>query len=184
MTQQAYINKILEPVVKPWLERGDSFTLEEDCDSGHGPGKNNIVRKWKEANKLQFYFNCYSSPDLSPIETAGNQQSSTLRSFYIGMKLTPENWLLKAGREFLKASLTVVLILCHSPEINASEHAWPWIRRQLTKQFTPSCDEKECEEQWVTEWDALPIEVINRWVMQVPVVRRMIKHRGNNDFHG
>ena len=27
----------------------------------------------------------------------------------------------------------------HSPEINASEHAWPWIRRHVTKEFTPSC---------------------------------------------
>jgi transposase len=73
----------------------------------------------------------------------------------------------------------------HSPEVNASEHAWPWIRRHVTRDFTPSCNEKQCEEQWVKEWEAIPQEVINRWVMYVPVmVRRIIKHGGNNDFHG
>jgi hypothetical protein len=32
----------------------------------------------------------------------------------------------------------------HSPKINASEHAWPWIRRQLMKDFYPSKDELDC----------------------------------------
>ncbi|KAF1937255.1 hypothetical protein EJ02DRAFT_477424 [Clathrospora elynae] len=68
MTQKGYINQILEPVVKPWLNEGQDFVLEEDGDSGHGPGKSNIVCTWKEKNKLKHYFNCHSSPDLSPIE--------------------------------------------------------------------------------------------------------------------
>ncbi len=36
MTHKVYIDSILDPVVKPWLERGDDFVLEEDGDSGHG----------------------------------------------------------------------------------------------------------------------------------------------------
>lgn len=39
MSHEVYINSILEPVVKPWLDRGDDFVLEEDEDSGHGTGK-------------------------------------------------------------------------------------------------------------------------------------------------
>jgi transposase len=73
----------------------------------------------------------------------------------------------------------------HSPEINASEHAWPWIRRHVTKDFTPSCNAKECEKQWVKEWEAMPIEVINRWVDAIPEqVRRIIRAGGKNNFHG
>lgn len=68
MTHQVYINSILEPVVKPWLEAGDEFVLEEDGDSGHGTGRANPVRKWKEDHGLKSYFNCAQSPDLSPIE--------------------------------------------------------------------------------------------------------------------
>ena len=67
MSQQVYIDQILDPIVKPWLEAGQEFVLEEDGDSGHGPGHNNIVREWKKDHGLISYFNCASSPDLSPI---------------------------------------------------------------------------------------------------------------------
>jgi len=52
MSLQVYKNQILEPIVKPWLERGDDFVLEEDNDSGHEIGSKNIVRTWKEKDKL------------------------------------------------------------------------------------------------------------------------------------
>jgi transposase len=52
MTQQFYRDHILEQIIKPWLQSSQSFWLEEDGDSGHGPGKNNIVRKWKEEHHL------------------------------------------------------------------------------------------------------------------------------------
>jgi hypothetical protein len=72
----------------------------------------------------------------------------------------------------------------HSPEINAQEHAWPWIRRHITKDFKPSTCELECRSQWECEWDCIPQEVINRWIDYIPiVVRRIIAHGGNNDFH-
>ena len=71
MTQQDYITQILEVAVKPWIERGDDFVLEEDGDSSHGPAdNNNIVRQWKKKHGLEFYFNCAQSPDLAPIENS------------------------------------------------------------------------------------------------------------------
>lgn len=36
MTQQAYINQILDLIVKPWIWHHPYFVLEEDQDSGHG----------------------------------------------------------------------------------------------------------------------------------------------------
>ncbi|KAF1939232.1 hypothetical protein EJ02DRAFT_497764, partial [Clathrospora elynae] len=27
----------------------------------------------------------------------------------------------------------------HSPDVNASKHAWPWLRRHVTRQFSSSC---------------------------------------------
>lgn len=72
LSYKAYIEQILEPVVRPWLERGDDFVLEEDGDSGCGGGpkarKNNPVAKWKRDIGLKTYFNCHDSPDLTPIE--------------------------------------------------------------------------------------------------------------------
>jgi hypothetical protein len=55
MTQRVYIDQILEPIVKPWLERGDDFVLEEDNDSGHGPDRSNPVKEWKATNNLKSY---------------------------------------------------------------------------------------------------------------------------------
>lgn len=57
MSQRVYIDSILEAVVKPWLEAGEDFVLEED-----------IVRDWKAEHGLKYYFNCPHFPDLSPIE--------------------------------------------------------------------------------------------------------------------
>jgi hypothetical protein len=71
LTQEAYRDQILEPHVKPWIEAGHQFVLEEDGDSGHGPGKGqNPVRVWKQDNGLKSYFNTPGSTDLSPIENA------------------------------------------------------------------------------------------------------------------
>ncbi|KAF1966789.1 hypothetical protein BU23DRAFT_661561, partial [Bimuria novae-zelandiae CBS 107.79] len=36
----------------------------------------------------------------------------------------------------------------HSPDVNASEHAWPWIRRHITKEMPQSTCEDECRRQW------------------------------------
>ena len=85
MSHRVYIDSILEHVVKPWLsdvKRGriDPFVLEEDGDSGHGGGsKRNPVRVWKEENGLKSYFNCPSSPDLSPIENCWQAPKQALR---------------------------------------------------------------------------------------------------------
>ncbi len=70
MSLQVYRDYILELIVKPQLAKGEDFVLEEDNDSGHstGKGKGNIVRKQKEENGLECYFNCAQSLDLSPIK--------------------------------------------------------------------------------------------------------------------
>ena len=60
MCQKVYIDQILEPIVKSWIDAHYNFVLEEDGDSGYGPGKSNIVYTWKEANGLEFYFNSHS----------------------------------------------------------------------------------------------------------------------------
>jgi hypothetical protein len=71
MSLSVYRDQIPEPIVKPWLERGDDFVLGEDNDSGHGGGaskRGNIVQSWKKEHNLEHYFNCPCSPDLAPIE--------------------------------------------------------------------------------------------------------------------
>ena len=46
MSMEVYIDKILESVVKSWIEQGDDFVLEEDADSAHrAQSANNKVIK-------------------------------------------------------------------------------------------------------------------------------------------
>ena len=98
MSLQVYINQILEPVVKPWLLEKQNFVLEEDGDSGHGKAKNrNIVRQWKKDNNLEYFFNCASSPDLSPIENCWQPPKQHLKKYphwddHTTKKLIVEGW--------------------------------------------------------------------------------------------
>ncbi|KAM3475996.1 hypothetical protein MY8738_007152 [Beauveria namnaoensis] len=72
MSQKVYRDVILEGYVKGLIreskQQNRSFILKEDGDSGHGPGRHNLVRAWKEEHKLRYFFNCPQSPNLSPIE--------------------------------------------------------------------------------------------------------------------
>ncbi len=52
LTLKLYLEQILKPIVKPWIENHSRFVLEENGDSGHGTGPKNIVRTWKQENKL------------------------------------------------------------------------------------------------------------------------------------
>lgn len=71
MSQAVYIKAILKGYIKKeLLDKGVQFILEEDGDSGHGPGQKNPARTWKEEHGLRHFFNCPQSPDLSPIENA------------------------------------------------------------------------------------------------------------------
>ncbi|KAF1971047.1 hypothetical protein BU23DRAFT_600576 [Bimuria novae-zelandiae CBS 107.79] len=80
--------------------------------------------------------------------------------------------------EFLEVSH--IKKLCwpgHSPDVNAEEHAWPWIRRHITKDFDPSRTEDECEVHWRTEWKRIPQKTIKTWIDKTPdVVRKIIQH--------
>lgn len=72
----------------------------------------------------------------------------------------------------------------HSPEVNASEHAWLWIRRHITHDFQPSTTVEEAKGQWRSEWRALPITMINRWIDGIPdVVRKIIDYGRKNTFY-
>lgn len=97
MTQLVYRDQILEAVVRPWLQAGQQFVLEEDGDSGHGPEKENLVRKWKEENGLKLYFNYHDSPDLSPIENCWQAPKQNVNKYphwddYTVRELMEKGW--------------------------------------------------------------------------------------------
>jgi hypothetical protein len=79
--QNAYIDQILEVAVLSLIKSGKDFVLFEDRDSGHGPGKNNPVRTWKEKHSLKPYFNISNSPVLNIIENCWLPPKNYVRKF-------------------------------------------------------------------------------------------------------
>ena len=81
LTLKVYLKQILKPIVKPWIENHSRFVLEKNGDSGHETGSKNIVRTWKQENKLEHYFKCASSPDSSSIENMWQVSKQELRIY-------------------------------------------------------------------------------------------------------
>ncbi len=55
-----------------------------------------------------------------------------------------------------------------SPDANAIEQAWPWLRRHITNDFPASTTVEECEKPWREGGEKLPIEQINAWIDEIP----------------
>ena len=99
MTLKVYRDQILDLIIKPWLQAGQDFVLEEDRDSGHGVSKYNIVREWKEEYGLKHYFNCPRSPDLAPIENVWGMDKAYMRKFTHWTKAETEELAAEAWNE-------------------------------------------------------------------------------------
>ncbi len=87
---------------------------------------------------------------------------------------------------FFKMSDVVKLLWPpNSPDANAIEQAWPWLRLHITKDFPPSTTVEECERQWLQEWENLSIEQINAWIDEIPKrIIKILEQEGDNSFHG
>lgn len=64
INEELYFGRGPRPVVEPWFEAGPECVLDEDGGSGHST---HSVRKWKEDDGLNSYFNCVHLLDLPPI---------------------------------------------------------------------------------------------------------------------
>lgn len=86
MSQQTYIDTVYEPVVKPLLQAGEDFIVEEDRDAVYGieGNKNNPLRQWRDANRLGAYMNPAKSPDLTVIEDCLQSLRQKLTNMGIG----------------------------------------------------------------------------------------------------
>lgn len=83
MSARCYVNLILEPVIKPWVEevklgRLAPSTLVEDPNGAKDVGVNSEARRWKRqhsAGHIDYHFNERASPDLAPFENVGSRTS-------------------------------------------------------------------------------------------------------------
>ena len=72
----------------------------------------------------------------------------------------------------------------NSPDINASEHAWSYMRYHISRDYPTSTTREQCAQQWRDEWERLPQEQIDAWIDRIPnVIRQIIAQKGDNNFH-
>ncbi len=86
---------------------------------------------------------------------------------------------------FKMSDVIKMLWPANSPDANAIEQAWLWMRRHITDDYDVSTTVEECERQWREEWEKLSIEQINAWIDSIPKrIIQILEQEGGNNFHG
>ena len=70
----------------------------------------------------------------------------------------------------------------NSPDLNAIEPCWFWMKRETTKKGAIT-SEKELKLAWIKCWEDMPQERIQAWVERIPVhIEKIIKLKGGNEY--
>jgi hypothetical protein len=68
----------------------------------------------------------------------------------------------------------------NSPDLNAIEPTWFWMKRETTKRG-PSTNKGQLEKDWIKCWEEMPQEMIQAWIERIPVhIQEIIACNGNN----
>ena len=83
---------------------------------------------------------------------------------------------------FDAASVQRLLWCANSPDPNAIEAAWPWMKRKTTKKGAPK-NRADAYTAWQAAWRELPQEKIQQWIERIPIhVRKVIELEGGNEY--
>jgi hypothetical protein len=70
----------------------------------------------------------------------------------------------------------------NSPDLNAIEKAWFWMKRETTKRG-PTSDKKKLRVRWEKCWEDLPQSKIQEWITAIPDhVKAIIRLEGGNEY--
>ena len=68
----------------------------------------------------------------------------------------------------------------NSPDLNAIEPAWFWMKRETTKKGAITSNEK-LKAAWIKCWNEMPQELIQAWIDRIPAhIEEIIACEGNN----
>jgi transposase len=70
----------------------------------------------------------------------------------------------------------------NSPDLNAIEPCWPWMKRATTKRGAPK-NRVEGIQAWEQCWKDLPQEKIQAWIERIPYhIKQIIELKGGNEY--
>jgi hypothetical protein len=73
-----------------------------------------------------------------------------------------------------------LLWLANSPDLNAIEPTWFWMKRETSKKG-PSTNKEQLRKDWVKCWNDMPQEKIQAWIERIPVhIKEIIACDGNS----
>ncbi|KAK5998492.1 hypothetical protein PT974_00871 [Cladobotryum mycophilum] len=75
------------------------------------------------------------------------------------------------------------LLWCgNSPDLNAIEPAWPWMKRRTTRKGAPK-NRQEAIRAWEAAWKEIPQSAIQAWIERIPRhIEEIIKLEGGNEY--
>jgi transposase len=70
----------------------------------------------------------------------------------------------------------------NSPDLNAIEPAWYWMKKQTTKHGV-AMGVEQMKKDWIAAWKKLPQSLIQKWIKRIPEhIKQIIKCRGGNEY--
>jgi len=70
----------------------------------------------------------------------------------------------------------------NSPDLNAIERCWFWMKKETTKRGATSSKAK-LRKRWIKCWDKLPQKMIQQWIEAIPHhVAEIIRLKGSNEY--
>jgi transposase len=85
-------------------------------------------------------------------------------------------------RVFDTAQVQRLLWCPNSPDLNAIEPTWPWMKRRTTRKGAPKT-RQEAFSAWKAAWQELPQERIQQWIERIPWhIKQIIELEGGNEY--
>ena len=75
------------------------------------------------------------------------------------------------------------LVWCgNPPDLNMIELAWPWMKRETTKNGAPT-SRAMGEKVWREKWQDMPQSTIQGWIERIPIhIQEIIRLEGGNEY--
>jgi hypothetical protein len=69
----------------------------------------------------------------------------------------------------------------NSPDLNAIEPTWFWMKKETTKKGVKG--KNDMKNRWLECWRNLPKEMIQAWIGRIPLhIQRVLQLRGGNEY--
>jgi len=75
-----------------------------------------------------------------------------------------------------------LILLGNSPDLNAIEPTWFWMKCETTKKSSIHSN-KALKEAWIECWEEMDMKLVRNWIERIPVhIQEIIQLEGGNQY--